>query len=731
MRARAGHTPPKHQAIHHAVSGEAMPLMWDCIQQLVQQPGLRDFCDVTIFISAKNLKANTRQSTLQSTWTNFFGRWEDVLDWNALDPARMWFDIGKETCTRTSLLAQNISTQPRPVPTLTPTTSMWRPCCLEEYCQSPIYAPGRVSSFQRMYYTALAADLVSMTVTPPRSSPAFHHGLVYSQFYNSFKETVDAAKAVPFQDQALETLALDPAIVAAVQHTGHAVNHSQNRLIQSYLQSKKRCAVALADSDMRSFGTREEHRMSYRLASRVVILHTALSQGPDQVTVLPSHRPHWSLATKLFTRFMRSNINRFAAGFEYTRALSTAQPHISWERMLVMTIFLRMLRLASSSHLLAPHSAVWKERTPPSATRPERFGLGVSMTLPECRYAFLLEHVQWRDLTLVHQVTSSLFAANHFTQSFRRHGREVGANVGFTQAVEALFTVLPIEKARAPVADEVPRWLLEIFINLLFRQFQRDVWSPILKLVREEFREDVLDSAFSLCHHTLQSVLIPTGDHPHPSYHIGSSLTLKYHDPCALAWFLWDYDDDETRAHWDKKTYRVLFRRVCEEIGRHYPPSQVTRFKSVTVCRFVTLHWIMPYPSSKAFWQHANGPRQKMWVSLTSSGIKSHSPHYRNRDRSPMHCTEAHRIAGYSPVSALNRRKRPKGPTKSPGYDPRFTINVYGAVTTRELIGPRRIELETLLTAVRRAPSLSGWETLIGRMPRNIKLHQEGQAQAS
>jgi hypothetical protein len=137
MRARAGHTPPKHQAIHHAVSGEAMPLMWDCIQQLVQQPGLRDFCDVTIFISAKNLKAKTRQSTLQSTWTNFFGRWEDVLDWNALDPARMWFDIGKETCTRTSLLAQNISTQPRPVPTLTPTTSMWRPCCLEEYCQSP------------------------------------------------------------------------------------------------------------------------------------------------------------------------------------------------------------------------------------------------------------------------------------------------------------------------------------------------------------------------------------------------------------------------------------------------------------------------------------------------------------------------------------------------------------------------------------------------------------------
>jgi hypothetical protein len=124
MRACAGHTPLKHQAIHHAVSGEAMPLIWDCIQQLVQQPGLRDFCDVTIFISAKNLKAKTRQSTLQSIWTNFFGRWEDVLDWNALNPARMWFNIDKEICTRTLLFAQNISTQSRPVLTLTPITSM-------------------------------------------------------------------------------------------------------------------------------------------------------------------------------------------------------------------------------------------------------------------------------------------------------------------------------------------------------------------------------------------------------------------------------------------------------------------------------------------------------------------------------------------------------------------------------------------------------------------------------
>jgi hypothetical protein len=74
-----------------------------------------------------------------------------------------------------------------------------------------------------------------MIVTPPQSSPAFYYKLVYSQFYNSFKETVDAAKTVPFQNQALETLALDSAIIATMQHTNYIVNYSQNRLIQLYL----------------------------------------------------------------------------------------------------------------------------------------------------------------------------------------------------------------------------------------------------------------------------------------------------------------------------------------------------------------------------------------------------------------------------------------------------------------------------------------------------------------
>lgn len=47
---------------------------------------------------------------------------------------------------------------------------------------------------------------------------------------------LDAAKTVPFQDQALKSLALDDDLRASLQHAGGAVAHDAETLTQSYLQ---------------------------------------------------------------------------------------------------------------------------------------------------------------------------------------------------------------------------------------------------------------------------------------------------------------------------------------------------------------------------------------------------------------------------------------------------------------------------------------------------------------
>jgi hypothetical protein len=112
-------------------------------------------------------------------------------------------------------------------------------------------------------------DVAGMTVLTARQLPSSKQGLVYSQFHMSEKEIFDAAKSFPFRDGALESLALDPKVRASWQKVGGSENHRQEVLEKSYLGSKLRCATTIEGSLQKSFGTREEHRMTLTLALRV------------------------------------------------------------------------------------------------------------------------------------------------------------------------------------------------------------------------------------------------------------------------------------------------------------------------------------------------------------------------------------------------------------------------------------------------------------------------------
>ena len=72
-----------------------------------------------------------------------------------------------------------------------------------------------------------------------------------------------------FQDRALESLALNPNIRASLQHTGGSENHRTETLTKSYLGSKERCSEGFAVSVQKSFGTREEHCITWALARGV------------------------------------------------------------------------------------------------------------------------------------------------------------------------------------------------------------------------------------------------------------------------------------------------------------------------------------------------------------------------------------------------------------------------------------------------------------------------------
>ncbi|RYC79336.1 hypothetical protein BFJ63_vAg17787 [Fusarium oxysporum f. sp. narcissi] len=108
------------------------------------------------------------------------------------------------------------------------------------------------------------------TLTPPRSRLR-RGGILYGQMYNLTKEIIDAARTFPFQNPDLRHLALDPQLRHGMQNICGKSTSSNSITDRAYLASKRRCHYGLTDSNQRSFGVREEYRISWVLFQSVLI----------------------------------------------------------------------------------------------------------------------------------------------------------------------------------------------------------------------------------------------------------------------------------------------------------------------------------------------------------------------------------------------------------------------------------------------------------------------------
>jgi hypothetical protein len=102
----------------------------------------------------------------------------------------------------------------------------------------------------------------SLTSVTPKLSKLRHGGLIYSQFYGSVKEIVDANKCFPFDNEGLEEMALDPQIYQGAKDAASGMGKSIKVLERAYCASKQRTHHTLIDSTKQSFSSREEHRVT-------------------------------------------------------------------------------------------------------------------------------------------------------------------------------------------------------------------------------------------------------------------------------------------------------------------------------------------------------------------------------------------------------------------------------------------------------------------------------------
>ncbi|KAK4117984.1 hypothetical protein N657DRAFT_606891, partial [Parathielavia appendiculata] len=251
-------------------------------------------------------------------------------------------------------------------------------------------------------------EVGNITMTSAPNGVEVTGGLVYSQYYNLIKAPFDAQKVYALQPPVYENLAIDPVYLRQLRRAGRATVADQAALKKAYVLSKQRASLNLRECHNRSFGTREEHRISLPLLRQVLA-------DWDSV-VLPTREhvslPWFSVPTDDVLHFLRGQINRHCLLFEYI--LGRAGPMFSLAETVPMVIALRGLRYCYDSNPLFKEPVLFgDEWTQVEWVPHERTGLGMYRSMQRHGFGWWRAGLfQWESWRFRGPITRRLLVGN-------------------------------------------------------------------------------------------------------------------------------------------------------------------------------------------------------------------------------------------------------------------------------------------------------------------------------
>ena len=607
-RSRKVDTIAREQQLMHFLPPEKLHAVWETIQELVGQPGLQQFKDVTIFVHAKNLKTLIRDTTWVGMTARLGRYWGTVVD-EAYISSQLYFDLGLETYP-----GQDLSTADPDSPA---ETLLWRRCCLESFHSWLRAGDEAAACRQTVYPAALLQDSISMGIEPGSKSQLRADGLLYAQFYSSVKEVFAAGNQYPFTNTAIETLALDPQLQRTWQHVGAGLSHDPVALIKAYLYAKARCYHGIEGSIGKSFGTRQEFRVAADLLAAIGHRFAALGLEEQEIAPTRGERPYVTHPTSTVLGFYRWNINKFCAGFEMVYSLGSRQ-WVTWEHTRIMLMFLRCLRFSYGSGRPQEAAGCWRDiRYAPSRDSPggsrRTEGLGFQVTMPRHGYAWFLEKVDWETMTFrAPHGQYMLFNNVSMQQAYRaRYGQVRDVRDDFIR-VSKIHQLMQEFRGH----PQCQAFLQDILRQICLCAFRKDVFQHIKHLIKKECVEDALAGRIPLCWPSVDRALRPRCR----PLCLVSGARLAVQSIEVLFTWLWGRKADHfKRKHWEDKPYRLLYRRSFELIQLEAGPEQARAWKRKLMHSFVRSHWLLPYPQGDRFMKSEKS--RLCWWSSYHAGV--------------------------------------------------------------------------------------------------------------
>lgn len=598
-------------SLGHHLQPQRLGAVWnDIIETIDNTPGLADFREPQLFFQAIGTKLQFKTDascpTLLDAMEAFESYFEDLIDPQFVQLDRFYTDIGKEICARTSLLREQHAHVEEEAQVYS-----WKRCCLEKYIMWMYdgQPPAAGNRGQRYYDQNMLYEASSLTTLTPKRSKLREGGLIYTQFYGSVKEISDAAKCKPFNNDGLEEMALDPQISQGLQNATGGRRREARIIERAYLASKCRIRDAIQDSVKKSFGIREEHRISWMLFQGLL---RRLRSCPRQeleivLTDCPSYA--WAVRTEVYLNYLWRSADKFATGFEVIRARSR-RDLVRWEETKMMAMFLRCLRFVFGGYELRRESALWWGRRERTFGEPEQtrvwYGLGFSNTLARYGYCWLEPRMDWGRLQFRLEISDQVLFGNRTLQGqYMRRGQHVQGFLDLTQRLE--LALIWIQRYQG--IDRVRQRLMEWMAEMCLQQFRIDIMTGIRGEIRAEHREEAVKGETRFCREYLEEIMVG-------GVHAVSGNKTNFKLAEQLTHFLFDFDDARRRTHWENRPYRKLYRRAVTGMAQALGGRRYGRWLAGEVHRrLLEGHWMLPYPCAEVLLQTTKGGA-RMWYSV-------------------------------------------------------------------------------------------------------------------
>lgn len=512
------------------------------------------------------------------------------------------------------------------------------------------------------YAWAMTEEIGGMTITSVPRGADLAGGLVYSQYYNLIKAPFDAQKVYALQPPVYENLAIDPLYLRQLRQAGRASIADQAALKRGYLLAKQRAALNLRECVNRSFGIREEHRISLALFRQIQAEWETVEPTPARE---PLPLPWFSVPTTDLIYFLRGQINRHCLLFEYI--LGRTGPMFTLAETVPMVIALRGLRFCYGSNALFREPVLfgeeWTQRewTPrevleqdreenpevdagdggPRLVERSRVGMGMRRTMQLHGFGWWRPRCfQWQLWRFQGTITRRLLVGNLLLHAEYRRRWKAVRNVRNTQVQLLQAHTWFQDHALQTRPDALATWL-DYLHCLVIRQFDLDVWHEVH--AQNKKYEELIPTAATQRNATNPPAF--TWDEMYPLFydrgvgddetpcgpHVGTGNKLKITDPRVLIEFLFEWRDRKQRRGWSARNYRVLTQRIFAMILHSLGEEAAQAWLGDLFNVVLLTRWILPYPTADSFFSFTKSNerlgqyRRIQWFSSVYYGEKLES----------------------------------------------------------------------------------------------------------